>query len=207
MIKSISYNLTLEFDTPIDSTIQAEIKKQNVELFNNIETGEDAIVLTNDNESLVITNDLLLVRMQGLLFNEDLPDFFDKVISHLHSKDISILTTAKMETLVRIEDITKSDFSLIGFNPNFNNELEDTIDKDVNAIGLKFSLDDPEWHYEIEILPSDDIFILKQNCFYNIEEYEEGSEFYLELNELRSHLNNQKEFLVNKFAKLFLKFD
>ncbi|WP_026574498.1 hypothetical protein [Bacillus sp. UNC438CL73TsuS30] len=217
MGNSITYRLTLNLNKSIDSEIINDLKKQLVDEFDNVETRKNTIILTNEeedeNEVIVLANDLLIIDFSDFEIGQPLPAYLNKIISFLESYDIEQILSAKIVYTGIINDAYMIFPPTIGCKDNYDDnisELSDKLGVDVNSIGLKFSLDDYTWHYEIELLPDDEsVFFLKMDCFYDVDDYleDDGDVPYLRLADISTIIPEHKSFLINKFSKQFIKFD
>jgi hypothetical protein len=212
MNNSISYRITLNLNDSINTEIISALKKLLVEEFENIETRENTIILTNnDSETVILASDLMIINFSDFEFGQVLPGYLYTINSFLRSKDIYQILNAKIVYICNITNVESNNFLSLGFGGSSLNkilDIDELFEKEVNSVGLKFSLEDYQWHYEIELLPDRDTeYLIKMDCFYDIEDYEdENDAFYLEFENLQNEIENHKTFLINKFSKHFINF-
>jgi hypothetical protein len=203
MSNRITYKVILNCnDEFINSNFINEIKRYFVEKFTNIQTEKHSIIMSNDDCFILLSNSIIVFHSDDLSLDTKLPDIFVDVVNFLTDHGIHNFEKARITLLCRITESKGSNFEKVGFQEGRYQDLSLVLGKTVNAIGLKFSMDDEDWHYEIELLPNYSIgeppqYLLSLDAFGNSE---------LELKELINALEEHKEFLIEKIGKYLINF-
>ncbi|MGM0776896.1 MAG: hypothetical protein ACQEXE_10530 [Bacillota bacterium] len=210
----ITYRLTMRLNSEKDlvsADVIKGLKSLLINFFDKIDSREDAIIFSNEHDTMVLTNTLFLLDFSNKQISDELPIYLENVFLLLEKHGISQISSAKMGISCLKTNYKEQLLSFIGIDNDFYNEISRTTEKTVNSIGLKFSLDDYEWHYEIELLPSKDSnVILTLDAFYDIDDYDsedgdDGSIPKIYLIDLLEIIPSQKQFLLEKFVKVFIK--
>ncbi|PES17524.1 hypothetical protein CN501_08260 [Bacillus cereus] len=199
----IDYKLTLTLNDDIhfmDADFNNNFKKLFLNDFESFEVDEESIIVSNEDYFIALTESVIIIHVDSINQTDPFPQLLIRIFDFLQTYEVDLFQKVKFGIINFIADYDRPMGSLLQTNQTDLDKLSDCLEKTVNAMGLKFSLDskDNSWHYEIEYLPGEESnFILTMDSYHND---------LIHLKDIPKTVVQQKDFLINKFLETVIKF-